>query len=301
MSSDWKHLAEQLAKSGKSWRKIAKELGIAKSTMSDHLRQVFKGNSIQQNKPKTHIFLPDAQVKSGIDISFLDWQGRYIADKMPDVIICAGDFADMPSLSSYDKGKRTAEGKRVQLDIDAAVKGMQVLLEPIKQKQQSFPDWRPRMVLTLGNHEQRIQRHVDANPELEGFLSYDSLRYKEFGWEVYDYLEPVLVDGVTYVHYFANPMTGKPYGGSAANILQKVGMSVTQGHRQCLDVATRTLHDGSHQWSIIAGASYLHNEGYKGYTGNKHWRGIIVKHNVVGGSYDPLFVSMDYLKERYSK
>lgn len=299
--NNWKDQALTLATTTTlSWRKIAKVLEVPKSSVSDFLREKISAKNEKPSLGKTHIFLPDAQVRDGVDLSFLEWQGKYIADKMPDVVVCAGDFADMPSLSSYDKGKRTAEGKRVQKDIDATQKGMELLMSPIHQKMKECPNWNPRLVLTLGNHEERIMRHVNANPELDGFLSYDSLGYKAWGWEVYDYLEPVVVDGITYVHYFANPMTGKPYGGTAANVLQKVGMSITQGHRQCLDVATRTLHNGQHQWSIIAGASYLHNEGYKGYTGNKHWRGIIVKHNVCNGSYDPLFVSMDYLKKRYA-
>ena len=37
--------------------------------------------------------------------------------------------------------------------------------------------YKPKMVLTLGNHEERIMRHVNDNPELQGFLSYDNLRY----------------------------------------------------------------------------------------------------------------------------
>lgn len=296
---------------GHSQRSACANLQIPRTTMQDWLRDLcepavhkkYKSDIVQvetsKHGGKTHIFLPDAQVRPGISLDYLKWQGKYVASKMPDVIVCAGDFADMASLSSYDKGKRSAEGKRVQADIDSAIEGMNALLRPIRQQQIENPSWKPYMALTLGNHERRLMRHVEANPELEGLLSYANLRYEEMGWDVFDYLEPVVIDGITYIHYFPNPMSGKPYGGNAANILQKVGMSVTQGHRQCLDVATRTLHDGRHQWSIIAGSSYLHDESYKGYTGNKHWRGIIVKHNVSNGSYDPLFVSMDYLQERY--
>ena len=44
---------------------------------------------------------------------------------------------------------------------------------------------------------------------------------------------------------------------------------------------------------------YLHEEDYKGPQGNTHWRGIIIKHEVAGGEYDPMFVSLDYLCRRY--
>lgn len=315
---DWKAQAVKLMQEGElSWRQIAAKIEKPPSTVSDYLRKqitpvahtdvkVSKESvvSIETNTSSqgpTIIYIPDCQVKPGVDVTFLKSIGEYVAKKKPDVIVCAGDFADMESLSSYDKGKKSAEGKRVSKDIESAIMGMSALLNPIKIRQRNEPWWKPRMVLTLGNHEERIMRHVNANPELAGFLGYESLKYEEMGWEVYDFLEPVVIGGVTFIHYFPNPMSGKPYGGSAANILQKVGCSVVQGHKQCLDVATRTLHNGSHQWSIIAGASYDHNEDYKGYTGNRHWRGIVVMHNVKDGGFDPLFVSTEYLKQRYAK
>lgn len=254
----------------------------------------------------THFVIPDTQVKPNISLDYLKWVGEYIVNRKPDVIVHLGDHADMESLSSYDKGRRSAEGKRVQLDIDAAKEGMVALLTPLYNLQQEELStygevrYKPRMVLTLGNHEQRIERHVDANPELHGFLSYDSLGYKDFGWEVYDFLKPVIVNGVSYVHYMANPMSGKPYGGMAMNVLKNVGESFTQGHKQTLDVATRFLPaSGKQQWAIIAGACYVHEEAYKGHQGNYHWRGVIVKHNVAGGSYNPMFVDLNYLMERY--
>ena len=325
--SNWKSSAQRLYQEGKSKRQISRELDVPYSTLWDYLESLdfdgrdvkacverFKEHSTAQVKSSqeivrintseftqgpTIVYLPDAQVKPGVSLEYLRCQGEYIAHKKPDVIVCAGDFADMESLSTYDKGKKSAEGKRVTKDIEAAIQGMVALLTPVKLAQVCHPEWKPRLVLTLGNHEQRIVRHVEANPELAGFLSYDSLRYKEFGWEVYDYLVPVVIGGVTFIHYWPNPFTGKPLGGTAANILQKVGCSVVQGHKQTLDVATRTLHNGVQQWSIVAGSSYDFDEDYKGFTGNKHWRGIVVMHNVKDGGFDPLFVSTEYLKERF--
>ena len=161
----------------------------------------------------THLMIPDTQAKPGVPIEHLEWIGQYIADKRPEVIVHIGDHADMPSLSSYDKGKRVSEGRRVQEDIDASTEAMEVLLKPLEklqkqQKRNKKKIYKPKMVLTLGKHEERIKRHVNANPELHGFLSYDNLKYKEMGWEVYDFLEPVIINGVTYCHFMANPYSG---------------------------------------------------------------------------------------------
>ena len=66
-----------------------------------------------------HLIIPDVQVKPGHDYSFLKAIGNYIVKKRPDVIINIGDFADMPSLSSYDKGKKSFEGRRYKHDVEA--------------------------------------------------------------------------------------------------------------------------------------------------------------------------------------
>lgn len=256
-------------------------------------------------KPITHFIIPDAQVRPDTPTEHLRWIGKYIVDKKPDVIVNIGDWADMNSLSSYDKGTKKAEGKRVHHDIQAANDALDVLMKPInayntKQKKTKHRQYTPRKLVTLGNHEERIMRHVNAHPELDGMLSYDSLEFGKHGFEVYDFLEPVTVDGVTYCHYVPNPFSGRPYGGTAANILQKVGQTFVCGHKQTLDIATRNLpFTGEQQWGIIAGACYLHDEDYKGIQGNRHWRGVIVLHDVGGGAFCPMFVDLEYLCRRY--
>lgn len=308
----WQQDAILLAATGAvSWRGISRELGVSKSTLSDYLRSYYgslaETNEPEVNKLPTHLVIFDTQVRPGISLEYLRWIGEYIVRKKPDVIVMIGDHADMESLSSYDKGKRSAEGKRVHEDITAAIEGMRELLKPMwalqsQQQDSGEPIYQPRMVLTEGNHEFRINRHVDANPELHGFLSMDDLKYKEMGWEVIPFLTPVEIDGVHYCHYFPNVMTGKPLGGTAANMLTKIGTSFTMGHRQLVDMAVRTLQTtGQQQWGVICGSSYVHNEDYKGVQGNKHWRGIMVCHNVQDGGYDPLLISMDWLQREYGQ
>lgn len=309
MNKPWQQKAAALALTGAlSWRQIAESLDMSKSTVSDYLRTLApEPVKAKHNEGRTHLYIPDSQVRPGVSLDYLEWIGKYIVRKRPDVIVHAGDFADMESLSSYDKGKRTAEGKRVQEDIACAHEGMRRLLGPLwaLQKAQEGAGeavYRPRRVITLGNHEYRIDRHVDANPELHGFLSTDSLLYKEFGWEVVPFLTPIIIDGVSYCHFFPNTMTGKPLGGSAMNMLKTIGRSFTQGHKQTLDVTTRFLpSDGQQQWGLVCGACYSHDESYKGVQGNRHWRGIVLKHNVHEGSYDPLFIGLDWLEREYGQ
>lgn len=251
-----------------------------------------------------HFVIPDTQCKKGVPLSHLTAAGNYVVDKKPNVIIHLGDHWDMPSLSSYDKGTKKAEGRTYQDDIDAGIAGMEAFMAPIhaynkKRRKNKEKQYRPRLVFLLGNHEERIMRHVNANPELAGKCSYDDLKLEEMGWEVYDFLEMVEIDGVAYSHFFANPNTGRPWGGVARTRLNNIGFSFTMGHQQGKDLAEKHLANGKVLRALIAGSFYQHDEDYKGYQGNEHYRGCLYKHEVENGNYCLMELSMKYLLEKW--
>jgi hypothetical protein len=251
-----------------------------------------------------HLLIPDTQVKEGAPLEHLAALGNYIVAKRPDVIIHIGDHWDMPSLSSYDRGKKAMEGRRVLADIEAGKRAMEVLLTPLwnlqaKQRANKKKVYQPRMEFCIGNHEERIARHVESNPELDGSLGYEDLCLDSFGWNVNPFLSPVTIDGISYAHYFYNPLSGRPYGGAINNKLNKVKSSFTMGHVQGLQIATETTNTGNKIWGLVAGSFYLHDETYKGPQGNDHFRGIVMKHNVKDGDYSPCIVDIHYLMEEY--
>lgn len=250
------------------------------------------------------LMIPDTQVKPGVPTDHLEALGNYIVEKRPNVIVMIGDWFDMKSLSSYDRGKKASEGQRVQLDIEAGKKAMVRMLTPLwrlqeRQRQNKKKVYNPRMVFCIGNHEERIMRHVEANPELEGLLSYDNLGLKEMGWEVYDFLEVVQIGGIAFSHYFYNPMSGRPYGGTIHTKLKNIKHSFAMGHQQGLDIATVTNNVGQKMWGLVAGSFYMHDEGYIGPQGNDHFRGIVMMHNVDNGDYNPCIISLNYLLNKY--
>ena len=250
-----------------------------------------------------HLVIPDTQLRPGDDTTFLTHIGNYIVTKQPDVIVCLGDFADMPSLSSYDVGTKSFEGRRYKADVEATRAGMETLLAPIraynaKAKAIHERRYKPRLVLTLGNHENRINRAVNSDPKLDGTIGVDDLQYEK-DWEVYPFLQPVIIDSIAYCHYFVTGVAGRP-ASSAQLQLNKKHMSCVAGHQQGLQIATGHRGDGTRLTSIIAGSCYEHDEDYLGPQGNKHWRGILVLHEVVGGEFDPMFVSLDFLRRKYS-
>ena len=282
----------------------AKELEIEDSVISVQLRNDYSNweakpkpelNIKPTHSKQTILVVADTQCKSEEDLEYMLWIGHYIAEKQPDVIVHIGDHYDFPSLSSYDKGKSSAEGKRLFKDIEAGNIGFEYLNMAI----QKHKNYNPRKIFCLGNHEHRLDRYIDDNPELIGTLGTDFLPFDKYGWEVHPFLKPVEVNGIFFVHYLVNPFSGKPYGGNAMNILKTVGRSFVVGHKQCLDIAIRPTIDGKQQIGIVNGACYDHNESYKGYQGNNHFRGLTVLHEAQDGFAVPMFVSLDYMKEKY--
>jgi len=262
---------------------------------------------VAEQTPITHVYIPDTQAKEGVPEDHLTWIGQYIVDQFHDKpvkIIHAGDHADMPSLSMYDVGKKVMEGRRYIIDIEAANRAWDKLNKPLKdfkafQRANHRKIWEPELHITLGNHEDRISRAINSDAKLDEVIGLHHLNYADSGWNVHNFLDVLWLDGVAYAHYFYNPMTGKPYGGQNIETrLKNIGHSFTMGHQQTLMYGLRFVADKS-QHGLVAGACYLHDEDYKGPQGNAHWRGIIVKHQVRDGSYDPMFVSLDYLCRRY--
>jgi hypothetical protein len=239
--------------------------------------------------------LPDVQCKPGLTYPHLAAYGNYIAAKQPDVIVCIGDFADMPSLSSYDVGKRSFEGRRVEKDYSEVRRAMDVFMEPIAK----VKGYKPRLVLTLGNHEERINRAAEDDPKLTGLLSIDKLGYESYGWEVYPFLEVVMVGGVAFSHYFVSGAMGRPIT-TAAALLTKRFQSCVAGHAQGYDIARRYRADGKALIGVIAGSFYLHNEPYMGAQANhQHWRGALFLNDVRGGQFDEMPLSINYLLRRF--
>lgn len=251
-----------------------------------------------------HCVIPDLQIKPGFSTEYLKHVGKYLVEKQPEVIIQIGDAADMPSLSSYDVGKKTFEGRRYKADVEALKEGMDNLFSPIREYNQrqaknGKKQYRPRLVLTLGNHEDRITRAVNADPKLDGTIGISDLDYESYGWEVFPYLEVVVIDNIAYSHFFTSGAMGRPVTSPAA-LLTKRHMSAVMGHVQQRGIAYGNRADGQEITAIFSGCCYEHNEDYLGPQGNNYWRGIWMLHEVDNGSFDAMQVSLQYLNRKYS-
>lgn len=240
------------------------------------------------------IVLPDVQARDGIDFSFLTSIGNFILKEKADCVVNIGDFADMESLSTYDRGLKSFEGKRYTKDIWSARQAMDALLTPLyeynaKAKKNKEKQYKPRMVLTLGNHENRINRAINEDSKLDGLISTDDLPYQDF--EVYPFLDVVTIEGVAFSHYFTSGLMGRPIG-TAQQMLNKLHMSAFAGHQQGRQVAYGKTASGKPLTAIICGSCYEHDEAYLGPQGNNHFRGLYVLNDVKDGSFNEVAVPL---------
>ena len=251
---------------------------------------------------RKHFVIPDTQVKADVPLEHLSWAGEWCAEKRPDIIVHIGDHWDMPSLCSYDVGKKSFEGRTYAKDIESGKYGMELFMGPIRKAiASSFSNhrrrWQPRFIFTIGNHEYRVLKAIEADRKLEGLIGVRDFDLEK-EWEVYPYLEPIVVDGIAYCHYFTTGIMGRPVT-SARALLTKKHLSCVMGHIQKRDIAYDYTGEGKQITGIFAGTYYQHEEDYLNPQGNKHWRGCWMFNEVNNGTFDELPLSLNYLRKRY--
>ena len=247
------------------------------------------------------LVIPDCQVKPGVPLDHLRSLSKLIIERQPSVIINLGDFYDLPSLSSYDVGKKAMEGRRLMDDIYYGNHAMGVLLGDLKdlqeqQRKNKKKVYNPEMHFLVGNHENRLERHIESNPQLEGVIGYDSFNLSD--WTVHPFKSVLNHSGISFSHYFYNPLSGVPIGGSIDNRLNKLQGSFVQGHQQVFMYGQKQTLTGTHH-GLVAGAFYMHNEEYIGPQAQDHWRGIVMLNNAHNGEYDLEVISLNRLMKMY--
>jgi len=250
-----------------------------------------------------HMFIPDTQIKPGVPTDHLLWAARYAATKLPETIVIAGDWYDMHSLSSYDRGKLSGEGARYEDDIEAGAEGLRLFEHELaKYAPRSY---KPRKVVTLGNHENRIVRAIEEDPRMEGKVSLNDLAFKEYGWQVRAFLKPVEIDSIVYSHYFPLNANGRVSNGrngcpSALAQVRRVMKSCVAGHRQGFDYSLLHTPFATYR-GVIVGSFYQHQENYLTACGENYWMGILIFNdvNVKTGEFSMMEIDMNFLRRRF--
>jgi hypothetical protein len=250
-----------------------------------------------------HLVIPDTQCRPGVPVDHFSWIGAYAADKRPDVIVHLGDWYDMNSLCSYDKESNPKDFHARSYEDDLAAGDLGVtLFELALAKAKGY---RPRKVYLRGNHEERYERLIRAEPNLARSLVAPWTYAEDCGWDVRPFLEPIDIDGILYCHYFCRGPSGMVTNSRNGNPSAKLQVtremqSCTAGHKQGLDVHVQPTARGMVR-GVIAGSCYQHDDEYLSPQGTRYWRGILMKHEVRQGDYNLLEVSLSYLKRKYAQ
>ena len=220
--------------------------------------------------------------------------GEYIVKTKPEYIVCLGDFADMPSLSSYDRGTRGFEGRRYRKDVKSVVEAQEILLNPLKKfnekkRKNKEKQYKPKLHLCLGNHEDRITRATNSSPELDGAISIDDLQYEKFGWKVTPFKSVLTIKNISFSHYFTTGVSGRPISSTHIGhmLVSKLHCSAVQGHSHLYNHAEQTRPDGQKVFGL-SGGCYSHpkyTESWCADTEYQWWRGIILLEGLDGAGY----------------
>jgi hypothetical protein len=252
-------------------------------------------------KLTTHLVIGDQHAHYQHNNERATWLSKLIIDLQPDAVINIGDAADMPSLSGYDRGKKSFQGRTYRADIDSHLDFQQRLWEPVIKRKKRLP----QRVFLIGNHEDRITRAIDLQPELDGAIGLKDLELERYYQDVvyYDGRHPgnICIDGVYYAHYFVNGGSGRAisseHQGNA--LLAKRHASCTVGHNHRLDYCSHATANGTRIHGLSVGCFLDFDLPFAGESNKLWWRGIVIKHNVEGGQYDAEFVSLDRLRKEY--
>lgn len=256
------------------------------------------------NMTKTLLVIPDCHSHPDFSNERADWAGRFLLDLKPDICVNIGDAVDMASLSSYDKGKRSFQGKSYAKDVKAHLDFQDRLWHPLRKAKRKLP----YSYFFVGNHEHRIEKALDLSPELEGTLTLEDLELDYYYDEVIDYdgsLPGIReIEGITFAHYLTSGVKGLPISGvhPAHAILTKGFKSSVVGHLHTTDYCVQTSNVGKRIQAIVCGVYQDYEAAWAGHQVNQlWWPGLIVLHNVQGdGTFDPQWVSLDWLKRNYS-
>lgn len=259
---------------------------------------------------KSILIIPDSHATPAHNNSRFDLLGKFILERKPDIIVNIGDFADMASLCSYDRGKKSFEGRRYKHDCEATIDAQRRMFAPMveynkQQRKNRQKQYKPELILTLGNHENRINRVTESQAELDGTISTNDLRYKEFGWNVIPYGVPIIRNGVAFCHHFSSGVMGRPISGEhpAYTMVTKLYTSCVAGHSHLRDFCERTATDGKRILGLVVGC-FLDDDQHEDYAGEANkmwWRGLVMLHDVSNGEFEPEFINIKQLRKRYAK
>lgn len=169
-------------------------------------------------------------------LDVLTWIARYASEQRFDRIVQIGDWSTWDSVNQHDRNDTYAARFKPQISDD--MKNLEASLRAFRLG--LAPDYKPRLSVTLGNHENRLERFENATPEAHGtFTRQRDEMFLSFGWKPRPYGEILYIQGVGFTHHPVNG-AGRAFGGETGpqRAAGKSTVPLVSGHTH-----RRQLHD----------------------------------------------------------
>lgn len=166
----------------------------------------------------------------------LTWIARYASEHRFDHVIQIGDWSTWDSVNFHDRNDTL--GARFKPSIKADMENLQQSLQAFRNGMAA--DYKPRLSIVLGNHENRLERFENANPEAQDtFTRERDQLFLQYGWKTRPYGELFYVQGVAFTHHPVNG-AGRAFGGETGpqRAANKTTVPVVSGHTH-----KRQVHD----------------------------------------------------------
>lgn len=234
-------------------------------------------------------------------VHVLTWMARYASEHRFDRIIQIGDWSSYDSVNTFDKNDTFAARSKPGIRAD---------LDNLRQSHQAFrlgmdKDYRPKMDFLLGNHEYRLERFENSNPEAQDTFTLErDNTFVQHGWRTRPYGELFYVEGVGFTHHPTNG-AGRAYGGKTGpqRAANESTVPVVSGHthrRQVHDSPKIGPIDVISMVEVGCGLPWGEVEPYAAHSLTGWWHGVVPMTVQGGVITDLAFVSMMTLRNRYS-
>lgn len=208
-------------------------------------------------------------------------------------LILMGDVADCVAFNEHGS-KLELEGSRWKDDIEACKDGLNRLMRPFQRRKRKLP----HRIVTLGNHENRVNRWIAQEPRFEGMMAIDDLGFSQFGFQTFPYGKMVQIGGTNFVHNLGTQSSRAAQITSPTNGIKSIGVSTVVGHSHKFSHTPVPFRD-RYVHGIDVGCA-IHKdmgfgEGWSHQTAHLYRRCVWVLDNMKGGDFDHRSVRLETL------
>lgn len=234
-------------------------------------------------------------------VEVLAWAARFGSDRKVGRVVQVGDWGTFDGASFHDKNDTLKARLKptIKQDLDNQKESLQAF-------HNSRPaDWNPKLDITLGNHENRLHRFENANPETAGMFSNElETNFAQFGWQTRTYGEVMFIQGVGISHHPTNG-AGRAFGGKTGpqRAANELTCSFISGHThafQHYSTGKIGAMSGVDVMEVGCAMPWGEIEDYAINSITNYWWGLVIVDLMGGRIVSAEKVDMMAIRDRYS-